>query len=149
MKTKSTPFGNPEPALNPAALAIGAGASFFARGFSGNPKHLVEIMKEAMRHPGFAIIDTFSPCVTFNKVNTAQFYRDNTIVIDESHDKTDKMAALALAHRNDGNIPIGVYYQEDRPCYESTEKGTLDLPLVEHELGIKPERAKELVAEFQ
>jgi 2-oxoglutarate ferredoxin oxidoreductase subunit beta len=69
MKTKSTPFGNPEMPLNPIALALSAGCSFVARGFSGNPKQLVEIYKAAVKHKGFAYIDTFSPCVTFNKVN--------------------------------------------------------------------------------
>ena len=66
MKTKSTPFGNPEAPLNPMTLALGSGASFVSRAFTGNPKQTVDIYKAAIKHKGFALVDTFSPCVTFN-----------------------------------------------------------------------------------
>src|SRR5438876_10330468 len=66
MKTKSTPFGRVEPPINPITSALVNGATFVARGFSGDPKHLMELMKKAIQHKGFALIDVFSPCVTFN-----------------------------------------------------------------------------------
>ena len=75
MKTKTSPHGNLEGMLNPMALALAAGCGFVARGFSGQPKHLVELYKAGIQHNGFALIDVFSPCVTFNKLNTYQYFR--------------------------------------------------------------------------
>jgi 2-oxoglutarate ferredoxin oxidoreductase subunit beta len=148
MKTKSTPFGNPEMPVNPIALALSSGCGFVSRGFSGNPKHLVDVFKAAIEHKGFALVDTFSPCVTFNKVNTAQFYRDNTIEIDTKHNTSDLKAAYDLAYRNDGHIPIGIFYRQERAIYESTEKEILSAPLVDHALGTSAARQKEMVAHF-
>ena len=69
MKTKSTPFGNVEQPVNPITTAIMNGATFVARGFSGDPKQLADLMTKAVQHKGFALIDIFSPCVTFNHDN--------------------------------------------------------------------------------
>lgn len=153
MKTKSTPFGNPEAPLNPIALALGSGASFVARAFSGNPKQAVEIYKKAIMHKGFALIDTFSPCVTFNKVNTAAFYRDNTYDMNaEGHDPTNLEAAFKLGMIvPDGTqrIATGIFYINERSCYEETEKETLATPICDHKLGISSERAEKLKAKFK
>ncbi|MDA0771369.1 MAG: thiamine pyrophosphate-dependent enzyme, partial [Cyanobacteria bacterium] len=153
MKTKSTPFGNPEAPLNPIAMALGSGASFVARAFSGNPKQAVEIYKAAIQHKGFALVDTFSPCVTFNKVNTAQFYRDNTYdLAAEGHDKTNLEAAFTVATRDtyaSGRIATGIFYQNPRPCYEEGEKDTLSTPICDHKLGISAARAEELKDGFK
>jgi len=72
MKTKSTPFGSVEAPLNPITSAIMNGATFVARGFSGDVRHLTELMKQAIQHSGFSLIDIFSPCVTFNHDNSNQ-----------------------------------------------------------------------------
>lgn len=153
MKTKSTPFGNPEVPLNPLTLALGSGASFVSRAFSGNPKQAVEIYKEAIKHKGFALVDTFSPCVTFNKINTAKFYRDNTYDINqEGHDTSNIQDAFALAMKDTygtARIATGIFYQTERSCYEESEQDTLSVPVVDHKLGIPPERAKELKARFK
>lgn len=149
-KTKSTPFGNPEMPINPISVALSAGASFVARGFSGDPKRLIELYKAAVAHKGFAIVDTFSPCVTFNKVNTAQFYRDGIKDINaEGHDTSDLAAAHKEALEED-YIATGIFYQKPRSYYEETEKDTYALgPLVDHELGIEDKRAQELMAEMK
>ena len=153
MKTKSTPFGNPEAPLNPLTLALGSGASFVARVFTGNPKQVVEVYKTAIKHKGFTLIDTFSPCVTFNKINTAKFYKDSTYDLNaKGHDSSDIKAAFALAMKiPDGSepIPTGIFYQSERPCYEESEKDTLSIPVVDHKLGISEQRAKELKAQFK
>jgi 2-oxoglutarate ferredoxin oxidoreductase subunit beta len=148
MKTKSTPFGNTEMPLNPIALALSAGCTFVARGFSGNVKQLTEIYEAAINHKGFAFIDTFSPCVTFNKVNTAQYYRDNTYdIMEEDHDKSDINAAFSRS-LEDGRIGTGIFYQSDRPTYEAADKVVLEKPLTKHELGLSKERQEALVAQF-
>src|SRR5213596_3901082 len=74
MKTKSTPYGSVENPINPIPMAIVGGATYVARGFSGDQKHMVEILKGAIQHKGFALVDVFSPCVTYNKDNTYQWF---------------------------------------------------------------------------
>lgn len=149
MKTKSTPFGNPEFPLNPMTLALGAGCSFVGRAFTGNIKHMVEVIKKAIEHKGFSLVDTFSPCVTFNKVNTLQYYKDSVKDINEmGHDPSNLTAAFEQVTRED-YIATGVIYQKPRSYYEESEKDTYALgALVDHDLGVKPERRKELLAQF-
>jgi 2-oxoglutarate ferredoxin oxidoreductase subunit beta len=57
---------NPFEAIDLVALALDLGATFVARSFSGDKDQLVPLMKAAMSHKGFALIDVISPCVTFN-----------------------------------------------------------------------------------
>lgn len=153
MKTKSTPFGNPEAPLNPITLALGSGASFVARAFSGNPKQAVEIYKAAIQHRGFALVDTFSPCVTFNKVNTAQFYRDNTYDLSaEGHDSKNLEAAFKVASQDTylgTRIATGIFYQNERSCYEETEKETLATPICDHKLGLTADSIEKLKNSFK
>ena len=75
MKTKSTPFGNLEYPINPITSAIMNGATYVARGYSADPKHLTEIIKNGIEHKGFSLIDVFSPCVTFNLDNDFAFFK--------------------------------------------------------------------------
>jgi len=73
-KTKSTPFGAIELPINPLAIAIASGATFVARGYPGDLKHLVWLIQEGIKHRGFALIDVLQPCVTFNRIKTSEFY---------------------------------------------------------------------------
>jgi len=149
MKTKSTPFGNPELPVNPVALALASGCGFVARVFTGHQKRLMEILQAAIDHPGFALVDTFSPCVTFNDVNTAQFYREKCKDINEmGHDTSDLIAAFRQAYLTD-YIATGIFYQKVRPQYEESERETLEVPLYRHPLGIPPAQQRELIAEFE
>jgi len=148
MKTKSTPFGNPELPLNPLTLALGSGCSFVARVYTGHMEQLVRVLQEAIKHQGFALVDTFSPCVTFNKVNTHQFYKENVRDINkEGHDTSDVLAAFKQATRED-YVATGIFYQNERSCYEESERETLAQPLVDHKLGITQSDLDKLVAEF-
>lgn len=115
VKTKSTPFGNPERPLNPLLLALASGATFVARGFSGEADHLKELIKQGILHRGFAFIEVLQPCVTF--FNTYQLFRERVYKIDGSHDPTDFEAALRLAQQED-RLPIGVFYRVERPTLE-------------------------------
>ena len=121
--TATTPHGNHEAPLNPLALFLAAGGSFLAQGFSGEMKGLTSMYEEAIKHPGFALVNTFSPCVTFNKVQTYQFYRDALVTIDGEkvqHDPTNKAAAMQRVI--DGNVYNGILYREVRPTPESQLK---------------------------
>jgi 2-oxoglutarate ferredoxin oxidoreductase subunit beta len=55
--------------IDPALLALSIGATFVARSFSGDKEQLVPILKAAIAHRGFALVDVISPCVTFNDHN--------------------------------------------------------------------------------
>ena len=109
----STPF-------NPLALAIVEGCSFVARAFAGDPEHLQEMLAAALNHKGgFALVDILQPCVSFNKVNTYQWFRARVKRTDGSHDPYDRSKALDLAFGWGENIPIGIVYRNDRPSFEA------------------------------
>lgn len=116
--------------FNPLATALTLGATFVARVFSGDIMQSKEIIKQAIQHKGYALVDVFQPCVVFNKQNTYQWFKENTFYLDETHDKGDKMKALALAFETD-RMPLGILYQETgRPSYETLVR-TGDEPLYE------------------
>lgn len=119
-KTKTTPQGSIESPINPVALAIAAGGTFVARGFSGDQSHLIELFQRGIQHKGFALIDIFSPCVTFNHVNTYDWFRERLYRLedDSAYDASDRTAAFARALAED-RIGYGVYYQDrERPSYD-------------------------------
>jgi 2-oxoglutarate ferredoxin oxidoreductase subunit beta len=133
--TKTSPRGEWSIAINPLTQALTAHASFVARTYAGEPKQMKDILVEAIKHKGFAIVDVLQPCVSFNKVNTYQFYKDRVYKLEEEkHDTGDWGAAYAKADEWGERIPIGVFYREDRPAYENNfpalKKGALvDQPL--------------------
>ncbi len=123
-KTKSTPYGNIERPINPISMALAAEATFVARTFSGDAKHFAEVMKRAIAHKGFAIVDALSPCVTFNKFNTYDYFRERVYKLEETdHDTSDLMAAFKKAYEweFEDKVPIGVFYEVQRPTYEEQE----------------------------
>ena len=148
MKTKSTPYGNVERPINPLTTAIMNGATFVARGFSGDPRHLTELMKKAMQHKGFALVDIMSPCVTFNHDHTNQFFRERVTKLEnEDHDVTDWKEACEKAMLWDEKIFIGIFYQaEGVPSLEDLEP-VLDEggPLAHRPLGISEDQAKKII----
>lgn len=107
--------------LNPMAMAISAGATFVARAFSGDKDKLTEIIKAAINHKGYALIDILQPCVTFNKVNTFKWYKDRIYYLDESYDASSKSAALQKVEEfGDEGIPLGIIYKEEgKETYEN------------------------------
>src|SRR5439155_344418 len=147
MKTKSTPFGSVEPPINPITAAIMNGATFVARGFSGDPKHLMELMKKAIQHKGFALIDVFSPCVTFNHDNDYTFFRPRIKRLeDERHDPSDWKAACEKAMMWGDKIYIGLFFQKDAPSLDQLEP-VLDEggPLAHRPLGLTREQAQRII----
>lgn len=128
--TSPPPPGAPMDPVNPMAQAITAGATFVARGFSGDQKGLVNLMLEAIRHKGFAVIDILQPCVTWNRQLTWKYYNEHTYALEETgHDVTNKFKALEKAMENGDRYPVGVFYKVESPDLASgialPEKGTL------------------------
>ncbi len=118
---RSTPGGSPEDPLNPIELMLAAGAGFVARGFAGKPKHLQLLIKAGIKHQGFAFIDVLQPCFTF--FNTYDFYNQKVYELpDGEYDSSDRDAAFARAREwaygEAERIPIGIFYQAERPTYD-------------------------------
>lgn len=115
--TKNNPRGVLDKAFNPVAVAVAMHASFVARSFSGLREHAVETIMAAVRHPGFALVDLHSPCVSFNKINTYAWYKERCREV--SHDPTDWAKAMTVADIFGQEIPIGVIYRHDQPGKET------------------------------
>ena len=110
--SKTTPYGSVETSVNPLTLAIASGATFVARGFSSKPKDLTKLIVDGINHKGFAVIDVYSPCPTFNKVNTFNFWKEDTAPLPDDHDPTDLHAAITMALHEDPHY-LGVFYRKD------------------------------------
>ncbi len=101
----------------PVALVLGAG--FVARGFSGDTAHLSELILKGIQHKGFSLIEVLQPCVTFNKLNTFSWYKKRSDYLhhDKEYDTGNKNLALTKALEWGDKIPLGVIYEEKKPCY--------------------------------
>jgi 2-oxoglutarate ferredoxin oxidoreductase subunit beta len=131
-RSKSTPLGLIEAPVNPLALALTSGVTFVAQGFAGDLNHLVLILKGAITHKGFSLVNVLQPCVTFNKVNTYQYYLQRVYKLDKDYQKDNFKLALDKALEvNEEKFPLGVIYQVKRPCYHESLPQTSSLPLVE------------------
>ncbi len=151
MKTKSTPFGSVENPINPIPLAIAGGATYVARGFTGQQKHLVELIKGGIQHRGFALIDVFSPCVTYNHENSHEFFKQRTRKLEDvGHDPTDFNAAMEKGRMWGEMIPIGLFWKrDDLPSLDQLEPVLEEGgPLAFRPLGIAPETAQALIREL-
>ena len=139
MKTKSTPEGVIENPINPIALALASGATFVSRGFSGDAKGLAEIVEAAVKHRGFSLVDVLSPCVTYNKYNTYDYFRPKVYNLQkENHDFKDVHAAWDKAIEWGDRIPIGIFYVvEGMPTYEELEPAYKQGPPLKQKLGVQ------------
>lgn len=151
MKTKTSPKGAVEQPIAPVQLALAQNCGFIAQGFSGNIKQLTSLIEKAIQHKGFSFVNVFSPCVTFNKVNTYDFYKSHLVNLDEdeSYDAHDRILAMRrVAEAN--NIIIGLIYEDpERASFESTLPGFPETPLVEEDLSISEEGYEEILATFR
>jgi len=134
--TKSTPFGNPEEPINPSALAISSNATWVARGFSGEINQLTDLIMQGIKHPGFAHLNVFQPCVTFNKLNTFEWFRKRVYKLEETdYQPNDKNKAWEKAWEMNDKIALGVLYQTKRPTYRDELPQLKNEALVEKKLG--------------
>lgn len=125
--------------LNPIALALALDATFIARAFAGDQEETVEILKKAISHKGYALVDILQPCLTFNSVNTYAWFKENTYYIDaEQYPPTNRNIAFDLATRND-KMALGIFYintsrlpfEKQLAAYAKT-----DAPLYKRKTGI-------------
>jgi 2-oxoglutarate ferredoxin oxidoreductase subunit beta len=153
-RTSTSPEGAIEFSINPLALALSAGATFIGRSFSGDPKHAADVIKQAMEHKGYALVEILQTCPTYNKVQNVEWYKAQTYKILEEnpeYDCTDPFQAFQLSMLNDGRYPMGILYKNtERPCYSEQvpalqqNKGAL----VNHSLEIDPVLFEKLKAAY-
>jgi len=140
--------GNINTPLNPVLLAIAAGGGFVARGFTGEPEQLVEIMKQAITYQGYSYVDILQPCVSFNKVNTFAYYKKRVYRLEDGYNASDKTAALQKALEFGDRIPLGVLYREPkRTFHQKNAVLSQGGPLLDRETG--PEVLLKLIGEFK
>lgn len=133
-KTKSTPNGIIEVPINPLILAMTQGASFVAQGFAGDTPFLVDLIKQGIEHQGFSLINILQPCVSFNKINTYDYYREKVYKLPADYQKDSLEQALVKA-REQGKekFPLGVIYQIKSPSFTDQLTQLSEKTLVERE----------------
>jgi len=134
--TKTQPFGVFSEQFNPLAMAIALNCNFVARAFAGDIEHLKIVIKEAVNHKGFALVDILQPCVSFNKINTFEWYRQRVYYLDKDYDPTDRVIAFQKSLEWGDQIPIGVIYKTEKPTFEEQIPVIKEKPLVKMEFNI-------------
>jgi 2-oxoglutarate ferredoxin oxidoreductase subunit beta len=148
IKTAIQPNGITAQPLNPIKLAVSMEASFVARGFVGNREHLKSLMQEAIKHRGYALIDILQPCVSFNKVNTYQWYAQRVYELGADYDPTDYKAAQEKSEEWGEDIPLGIIYKnEDKAIFHDKLPQVDNKPLVEKDSS--PQDKEYLLKEFK
>jgi len=144
-KSKSTPSGVIEVPINPIALAITAGATFVAQGFSADLHHLTGLIEQGIRHKGFSLVNVFQPCVTFNQQISYAWYREKLYKLGDNYDPSNQNQALEKAMETEDKIPIGVIYKTERPTYTDSLSQLAEVTLADSDLAIDLEK---FVSEF-
>lgn len=149
-KTKSTPEGAVETTLSPLEIAIASGATFVAQSFSSDIKQLTSLIEQGIQHEGFSLINVFSPCVTFNKVNTYDWFKEHIINLDTVPDYNPANRAMAMGKLMEtGSMITGLIYQnQEKKSYENLIHGFKAEPLAHQPLDLAKSEFDNLVAEF-
>ncbi len=135
-KSPSTPSGVLEVPVNPITWALAAGATYIARGYAMDINHLKKLLVDAMNHKGYALVDVFQPCTTYNKIQTPAWYTQRIYKLeDQGHDPSDKLAAFEKGLEWGNKIPIGLFYKENRPTYEDGTPQIAQTPLVKQDIS--------------
>lgn len=134
----TSPDGSIEFPANAVLMGVTGGATFVARSTSGNPQHLTDILTRAMQHKGYSLVDVLQPCITFNKVNTYQWYKQRAVNVESEPDYNpkDRLWAFKKALEWGERIPIGVIYlNTEAPTYEEQMPAIKERPLVDQSLN--------------
>jgi 2-oxoglutarate/2-oxoacid ferredoxin oxidoreductase subunit beta len=150
-KTKSTPHGSIEQAISPMEMALTAGATFVAQSFSTDLKDLTALIEAGIQHKGFSLINVFSPCVTYNKVNTYDWFKENLTKLSdiEGYDPSSREKAMSTLMKHDGLVTGLIYQNKERQSYQQLLKGYSEDPLVDADLNLNEDYFNNLVAEFK
>ncbi|MGU3469553.1 2-oxoacid:ferredoxin oxidoreductase subunit beta [Paenibacillus sp. D51F] len=151
-KTKSTPEGSIESVLSPLEIALSAGATFVAQSFSSDLKQLTALIEAGIKHEGFSLINVFSPCVTFNKVNTYDWFKENIVNLDgeagEGYDPSNRLAAMTKIMETNGLVTGLVYQDTKRRSYENLVNGFAEQGLANQDLKLSRDEFDKLLKDF-
>lgn len=145
-RVKLHPEGVRSAPLNPLALAISQSCSLVAQTSSAFPEHLVATFTEAITNPGFSFVNVLQPCVTWDKVRTYQFYKENCTELSGRYDPYDQSAAFNLVTKAFATLPLGIIFRDNRPAYDRVVLKDIPEPLRRH--PVEPDKAKELMKKF-
>jgi 2-oxoglutarate ferredoxin oxidoreductase subunit beta len=150
-KTKSTPEGSIETTLSPLEIALSAGATFVAQSFSSDLKQLTYLIEEGLKHKGFSLINVFSPCVTFNKVNTYDWFKENIVNLEQfpDYDPSNRIAAMTKIMETNGMVTGLIYQNKERKAYDELIVGFKPEGLAKQDLKLSREDFNKLLMEFK
>ncbi|MBP1961027.1 2-oxoacid:ferredoxin oxidoreductase subunit beta [Paenibacillus aceris] len=150
-KTKSTPQGTIESAISPLEVAMAAGATFVAQSFSSNLKQLTAVIEAGLNHKGFSLINVFSPCVTFNKVNTYDWFKENIVDLDEipDYDYTNRVMAMTKIMETNSMLTGIIYQNKDKKSYEDSIPSFAKEGLSKQNLQISEADFNKMLTEFK
>ncbi len=148
--TISTPFGSKDYPIDGLKVGLAAGGTFIARGFSASVGHLTELIEKGMNHNGFALIDVLSPCITHNKRNTYEWYKQNMVMIEEEkgYDPRDKKKAWEILDRTD-RIAVGLIYEEKKESFEDLVLVDKSKPLGLEHLSVPEKELMKIMGHFR
>ncbi|MCD8502324.1 MAG: 2-oxoacid:ferredoxin oxidoreductase subunit beta [Bacillaceae bacterium] len=149
-KTKSNPEGSIESAVNILELAITSGATFVAQSFSSDLKELTSLIEQGIQHKGFSFINVFSPCVTFNKVNTYEWFKQNITKLSsiEEYDPENRFQALSTLMNHNSLVTGLVYQNKQQKSYEQLVPGFKDTSLSKEDIHLDKTKFEQLITEF-
>ncbi len=136
-KSPSTPSGVIEYPVNPLTWALAAGATYIARGYAMDISHLKKLIVDGIKHRGYALIDIFQPCTTYNKINTPEWYRQRIYKLEteQGYDPSNRVMAFQKAEEWGDRIPIGLFYKTEKPTYEDSVFQNSPAPVVEQDIS--------------
>ena len=147
--TKSTPDGQAESPIAILEAALTAGATFVAQGFSSDIKGLTSLIEQGIKHKGFAFINVFSPCVTYNKVNTYDWFKENLIDLSTlDYNPNDRLEAMRVLVEHNGLVTGLIYQDTEQPSYTERIRGYSQEPLAWQDLRLEEEKFNQLIEEF-
>ena len=148
--TKSTPGGAIEQSLKPLEVALTAGATFVAQGFSTDIKELTAMIEAGLNHKGFSFINVFSPCVTYNKINTYDWFKENLTKLSdiEGYDNSDRATAMRTVMEHEGLVTGIIYQDTETTSYQEKITGYSELPLTDIDISLSEDQFDVIVKEF-
>lgn len=148
--TRTSPEGNIERPIRPLQLAIAAGASYVASGFSSDVRQLSRLIADGINHKGFALINAYSPCVTFNKINTYDWFKEvlQNLDEDDDYDPTNRTQALSRLIETDEQVR-GLVYKSDQPSYQELFPGYREEPIVHQDWTMPQDDFNKLMDRFR
>ncbi len=147
MITKAQRHGVISESFNPLMVALSLGASFVARGFSGDVEHLSQLIQEGIKYKGFSLIDILQPCISFNHVNTYKWYADRVYDLEkEGYSPQNQMEAMVKSQEWDDRIPIGIFYKKEKPSFIEQISTLKEGPLLDR--SYDPNRLRNVLAKL-